>query len=91
MPAKSVVEHFNGFKDTVPLTRAGQANLMRHLASWSAANGIMGIRPWGVDLVAAGWEPFALFGQAMRVPHAARPALAALSDGLTHADADALP
>ncbi|WP_391570708.1 glycosyl hydrolase 53 family protein [Cohnella sp.] len=41
----------------------GQTELLKDLASWAAAMGFSGIRPWAPDLVhnGYGWEPLALF------------------------------
>lgn len=77
--------------DGYPLTEAGQADLARDLASWAAANGVAGIRPWAPDLVDFGWEAFALFEREEADSARGRAALSAFVEGLQSPDADALP
>src|SRR5262249_11847720 len=52
---------WNHAVDKYPLTAEGQANLLKNLVAWGAANGVTGIRPWAPELAFPGWEPFALF------------------------------
>ncbi|MCP1726601.1 arabinogalactan endo-1,4-beta-galactosidase [Natronospira proteinivora] len=74
-----------------PLTDTGQEDLARDLASWAAAKGVVGIRPWAPDLITAGWEAFALFNRLESGEAQARPALEALLEGLENPDREALP
>src|SRR6185437_13653480 len=45
-----------------PQTDDGQAAFIRDLVAWGRESKVLsGIRPWGPDLAAAGWDPMALF------------------------------
>lgn len=76
--------------DGYPISAEGQARLLRDITQWAVARGLAGIRPWGVDLVMAGWEPFALFESQGDQRARARPALRALMEGLARPDDEAL-
>jgi len=64
-----------------PLTPQGQADLLRHLASWGSGAGVSGIRPWAPETAVPGWMPFALFGLEGKTA-VARPGLGAIAEGL---------
>jgi len=64
-----------------PLTPQGQADLLRHLASWGSGAGVSGIRPWGPETAVPGWAPFALFAPQGNTA-TARPSLRAIADGV---------
>ena len=68
--------------ENYPLTKEGQAAVLKDLAAWGAANGVTGIRPWGPELAAApGWAPFALFALDGKTA-SAQPGLGAIAEGL---------
>jgi len=71
---------WNQALDGYPLTPRGQADALRDLASWGAAHGVTGIRPWGPETTVAAWSSFALFGLTSKTA-TARPALDALQAG----------
>lgn len=64
-----------------PLTPKGQADLFRDLTSWGATAGLSGIRPWGPDFAAFGWEPMSLFRSEGKTA-IARPSIQAMVEGL---------
>jgi Glycosyl hydrolase family 53 len=72
---------WNNTQPGYPQTPDGQFRYLRDLVAQAAATGAVGgIRPWGPDycLASGGWEPMSLF----REDGAAKPALAAVQDGL---------
>ena len=71
---------WNNALENYPLTPDGQAKILRDLASWGAAHGVSGIRPWGPDTAVAGWSSFALFELDGKTA-IARPGLSAISEG----------
>jgi len=72
-----------------PISNEGQAALLRDIASWGAAAGLSGIRPWAPELAAPGWEPIALF-DAQDGKAVGRPALGAIKEGAANPDLNAL-
>ena len=90
-PSSGPFASWNHPVDGYLFTEAGQASFVRDLASWAAASEVAGIRPWGADLVDAGWAPFALFTRDSANSSRKRPALTAFSEGLQNPDLDALP
>jgi arabinogalactan endo-1,4-beta-galactosidase len=61
-----------------PQTNDGQAGFIRDLVAWGReSKALSGIRPWGPDLSAPGWDPMALFHHEGKIAKA-RPALDAL-------------
>jgi hypothetical protein len=75
------------------ITEEGQAELFHDLASWGAAVGVSGIRPFAPDLLVPGWEPMALFSLDVTQlgPTAiSRPALGAFGKGAAAPDSNAL-
>jgi hypothetical protein len=86
-------QHWNHPLVGYPMTAEGQAEFFRDLASWSAAAGVSGIRPFAPDLLVPGWEPMALFGlHATQLGPTAisRPAVRAIGEGAAAPDSNSL-
>jgi arabinogalactan endo-1,4-beta-galactosidase len=72
-----------------PVSEDGQAAFFHDLASWAAASGLAGIRPWAPEVYLSGWKGFALFDADKGLPAKARKALSAVADGAAKPDAAA--
>ena len=86
-------QHWNHPLAGYSMTAEGQAELFRDLASWGAAAGVSGIRPFAPDLLVPGWEPMALFSlQATQLGPTAisRPAVGAIGKGAAAPNSNAL-